>query len=128
MASLLGYEAYGIEVEPELLALGRELAGKHCSEHMSRPVFGTGSFIPAEFDPRRTREDEFHRTQVDQPPAYDEIDMQLRDFDLVYAFPWPEEWTVFSRIIRKCAAPNTLLLRYDAREGLSLTRPAAHLN
>jgi hypothetical protein len=121
MASCLGFEAYGIEVEPELVEYSRRLAEKFAC----KPTFACGSFIPSEFEARIANGDEFHRTIADEVSAYDQLDMELRDFDLVYAFPWPEELTVFRSMMRKCAAPSTLFLRYDAREGLALSRPAA---
>ena len=121
MASQLGFEAYGIEVEPQLVDMARGLADKY----QSSAVFATGSFIPAEFEAQLGDGEEFHRTVVEDASAYAELDMELRDFDLVYAFPWPEEHTVFRRIVRKCAATSTLFLRYDAREGLALSRPAS---
>ena len=121
MANRMGFDAYGIEVEAELVEHARGLATKH----RSSARFATGSFIPSDFEARMEHGDEFHRTVTDVVSAYDEFDMELRDFDLVYAFPWPEELTVFRSIIRRCGTPATLFLRYDAREGLSLSRPAA---
>lgn len=120
MASRLGFQAYGIEVEPRLVDFSMRLAEKHHAP----ATFATGSFIPHDFEARLEAGDEFHRTIVDVSSAYDELGMELRDFDLVYAFPWPEELAVFRSIIRQCGASNTLFLRYDVREGLSLTRPA----
>lgn len=121
MASRLGFDAYGIEVKPELVEAARELAERF----EATPQFGTGSFIPEEFSGDLSRGDEFHRTETQDRSAYAQIDMELRDFDVVYAYPWPEEHTIFRSIIRRCASPHTLYLQYDAREGLSLTRPAA---
>lgn len=121
MASRLGYDSYGIEVKPELVDAARELAERF----HANPVFATGSFIPEQFAGNVRQGDEFHRTETQDPSAYDQLDMELRDFDLVYAYPWPEEHTIFRSIVRRCASPHTLYLRYDVREGLSLSRPAA---
>ena len=121
MASRLGFDAYGIEVEPELVVAAQELAERfHASPH-----FATGSFIPEEFEADVADGDEFHRTMTADRSAYEEQDMGLRDFDVVYAYPWPEEHSVFRSIIRRCGSARTLYLRYDVREGLSLSRPAA---
>ncbi len=120
MASRLGFDSYGIEVKPDLVRAARELAERF----NATPQFATGSFVPEEFSGNLREGDEFHRTETQDRSAYDEIDMELRDFDLVYAYPWPEEHTIFRSIIRRCASPNTMYLRYDVREGLSLTRPA----
>ncbi len=119
MASRLGYDAYGIEVKPELVQEARQLAARFSAAAQ----FAEGSFVPDEFSANLREGDEFHRTDTLEHSAYDELDMELRDFDLIYAYPWPEEHTLFRSIIRRCAAPQALYLRYDVREGLSLTRP-----
>lgn len=121
MASRLGYDAYGIEVKPELVEAARLLA----EQFHANATFAVGSFIPEDFAAQIHTGDEFHRTDTNDHAAYDELDMELRDFDLIYAYPWPEEHGVFRSIIRRCAAPRALYLRYDVREGLSLSRPAA---
>jgi len=48
--------------------------------------------------------------------------MELRDFDLVYAYPWPEEHLVFRSIVKRCGAAGAVLVCYDNREGISTTR------
>ncbi len=120
MASRLGFDAYGIEVKSELVDAARALA----IQFNAKPTFAVGSFIPDEFSARLSEGDEFHRTDTNDNSAYGELDMELRDFDMIYAYPWPEEHGVFRSIIRRCGGPRTLYLRYDAREGLSLSRPA----
>ncbi len=121
MASRLGFDSYGIEVKRELVDAARELA----MQFDARPKFAIGSFIPNEFNGSLRNGDEFHRTDTNDLDAYAELNMELEDFDLIYAYPWPEEHTVFRSIVRRCAAPHALYLQFDVREGLKLTRPAA---
>jgi SAM-dependent methyltransferase len=121
MASRLGFDAYGIEIKPELVHAARDLAARF----RAQPKFAVGSFIPDAFDERIHSGDEFFRTECNEPDAYSVLRMDLGDFDLIYAYPWPEEHTVFRSIVRRCAAPHTLYLQFDVREGLSLSRPAA---
>ncbi len=102
MASRMGFDAYGIEVEPELVELARGLADKHAAS----TTFAIGSFVPVEFEARMEIGDEFHRTVSDEDSAYEQIGMQLRDFDLVYAYPWPEEQILFRNMMLRCAAPT----------------------
>ena len=119
MAAHLGFDAYGIEIEPELVEHARELADRY----HSTAKFGCGSFVPGEYRERSSSGEEFHRTICDAVPAYDELDMELRDFDLVYGYPWPEEHLVFRSIMRHYGAPRAILVCYDAREGISTTTP-----
>ena len=66
--------------------------------------------------------DEECRTMIDLEPAYPELDMELRDFDLVFAYPWPTEHTLYRRIMREFGGKHSLLLSYDARDGMALNR------
>ncbi len=118
MANRLGFDAYGIEAEADLVKLAEGLATKYSAT----PRFAIGSFIPAEFEEDFGAGEEFGRTLTNLVPAYEELDMELRDFDLVYAFPWPDEHGIYRSIMKRHANRNALYMRYDAREGLSLTR------
>ncbi len=117
MASRMGFEAYGIEAEPDLV----DYAEGFAAVYGPQARFAQGSFIPADFR-WNPAEEEVHRTIVDAAAAYDELDMELRDFDLVYAYPWPEERSLYHSIMRKCGRRNAMLLSYDAREGIELIR------
>ena len=122
MASNLGFQAYGIESEAGLVEWSRELAQKYGPNAQ----FFTGSFIPREYEWSPEHSDESFRSDVNAEPAYDDLDMELRDFDLVYAYPWPDEQPLYHDIMRQCGSKNSLLLSYDAREGIVLIRPGCH--
>ena len=81
MASLLGFEAYGIEAEGVLVDYSETLAEKWNAE----TTFVTGSFIPDDFQFDPKTGDESIRTFIDVPAAYGELEMEICDFDLVYA-------------------------------------------
>lgn len=118
MAARLGFDACGIEIQPELVEIAADLAAKYDAD----PQFACGSFIPEAFDADLSRGDEFFRTESDAGSAYEELDRELSDFELVYAYPWPDEHQLFASIMRQCGAPGALLIRYDNREGLSARR------
>ncbi len=118
MASRLGFEAYGIESEPDLVRHAEDFARVYGPQAR----FSIGSFIPDEYQWDPASGDEIFRTVVDIPAAYSEFDMELRDFDLVYAYPWPDEHSLFRNIIRNFGRKESLLLSYDAREGMQLVR------
>jgi hypothetical protein len=118
MASRLGFEACGIENEPILVEHARTLAEKYDS----RASFGLGTFIPDDFDWNPSEGDQTDGTVLGDPSGYEELDMDLVDFDLVYAYPWPDELTLFKNIMRSCGAPHSLFLSYDAREGTALVK------
>lgn len=118
MAAEMGFDAYGIEIEPELVEHSCRLADRY----RSKAKFACGSFIPAEYQEASFDGEEFQRTICDAASGYEELDMELRDFDLVYAYPWPEEHLVFRSIVKRCGAAGAVLVCYDNREGISTTR------
>ncbi len=118
MASQMGFEAYGIEAEQELVTRSQTLADKYGPAAQ----FVVGSFIPDEFEWILDEGDEAERTFVDLPGAYGQLDMELRDFDLIYAYPWPEEHRLYQNIVKNLGRSDAMLLTYDGREGMELTR------
>ncbi len=116
MASRLGFEAYGIEVEPLLVEHAQRLAERYgCHAE-----FAEGSFIPDDYQWGIEEVGNPSRTNCDARAAYDDLDMELRDFDLVYAYPWPDEHGLYLDIMKTCGGHRSLFLTYDAREGTSL--------
>ena len=114
MASRLGFEAYGIEIEPVLV----EHAWDYADTLNSDAEFFVGSFIPDGFELEIEEGHEVYRTVEHTEPAYDGMDMELRDFDLVYAYPWPDEHGFHFSIMRQFASPRAMLMTYDGREGV----------
>ena len=116
MASRMGFEAFGMEAEPNLVDFSFELAESFSSD----ASFAQGSFIPDEFewDPRNG--DESVATFIDDADGYGELDVALDDIDLVYAYPWPGEQVLYRNILREFGRHDVMLLSYDAREGMEL--------
>ena len=118
MASRMGFEAYGIEAEAGLVQFSERLAEVYAPQAR----FAQGNFIPNDFQWDPASGDTVFRTMTDDVPAYDELDMELRDFDLIYAYPWPDEHVLFQNIVRECGRKEALLMTYDVREGIELVR------
>lgn len=116
MASRMGFEAYGIEAEPELVDHSKRLAMKYGPQTR----FAQGSFIPDEYELSPAAGDDVMRTIIDLPSGYEDLDMRLRDFDLIYSYPWPDENTLCQNILRQCARHDASFLSYAASEGMSL--------
>lgn len=116
IADLLGFEAYGIEIEPDLVDIAESLA----AECRSGARFVEGSFVPEDF------RDEVHllmseyMTPTEGADAYGEMGLDIADFDLVYAYPWPgeEEWLI--EMLRRHGGPRTRLMLYSVRDGYEL--------
>lgn len=113
LASLLGYEAHGIEIESWLVRRSSELA-----EHFDCGAqFAEGSFVPLAYQEEVSLlSAEFH-TPAEGDVGYDELGSELDDYDLVFAYPWPgdEEW--LDELMRRHARPDAILLTFDAKDG-----------
>lgn len=96
MASLLGFEAYGIELDPALTATARALAAKFDSS----AVFAEGSFVPSGYRWRPATGDGRLGTIGDGPSGYPLIGHPLDDFDIVYGYPWGGEEPMMLDLMR----------------------------
>jgi len=118
MASRLGFDAYGLEISPQLVDHARKLALKYASN----AIFAQGSFVPNEYSWNPEMGEDGTRTDFDAADGYHQLDMRLSDFDVVYAYPWPDEHAVFADILRGHGRPEGWLLTYDVREGMQQKR------
>jgi hypothetical protein len=118
MAARLGFQAYGIEIEPRLVDLACGLADKY-DAHVE---FALGSYVPGDYTLDAELVDADFRTSFDDEPAYGELDMELRDFDIVFVYPWPNERALHQDIMRRCGGPHSLFVTFDVREGLTIER------
>lgn len=118
MASRMGFESYGIEAEPHLIKQSEILAQTYGPDAR----FAQGSFIPDQFRTDPANAGGVYRTIIEAESAYGALAMEISDFDLVYAYPWPDELALYHRIIRKFGRRGSMLLTYDARAGMKLAR------
>jgi hypothetical protein len=106
MASLLGCDACGIELDASLVRIARELA----SRFESNATFVEGSFVPAGYRWRPATGDGRLGTIGDGPSAYPMIGRALDDFDVVYGYPWGGEEPMMLDLMRVWGAPGARLL------------------
>lgn len=117
-ADLLGFEAFGIELDPWLVEQAIQLADRHASG----ATFVAGSFVPEEFRDAVAGHHTDQITTHEGEPAYLELGMELSDFDLVYMFPWPGEEDLHLEMLQRHGRPDTLVLLYGGTEGFQLFR------
>jgi hypothetical protein len=118
MADMLGFEAYGIEINPALVEKARYLN----DQHEANAQFVEGSFVPSDYEWNVEHGDANFRTVDGAEPAYDELDLELRDFDIIYGYPWPEEQALFGDIMRQCGRHGSLFVTYDCYGGVDVRR------
>lgn len=120
LASLLGFDAFGIEIEERLVDESRDLAEAH-----GLPVdFALGSFIPE--GTSQVIEEEYSSESFwlsdDTEPAYEELGFWPEDFDIVFAYPWPNEETAIERMFDQTAGTGALLLTYSQLDDVRIRR------
>ncbi len=117
IASQLGFDAIGIEAERELLREGEQTVGL-----WRQPVeLVHGNFLP--HGAESLAEDSTlpslgHNVRC----AYDQIGLELDDFALIYAYPWPGEDDFHEAVFDRFAAPGALLLLFCGPNDLRLWR------
>ena len=96
MADLIGYEGYGIEIDPELIDIARGLAGRF----ESGARFASGSFLPTGYRYRPRKGDGRLGTIARGISAYPELQHPLEDFDVVFGYPWSGEEPIMHDLFR----------------------------
>ena len=118
MADLLGFEAYGIEIDPELVDLARGLAERSDSDAR----FAAGSFLPDGYEWISDTGDGRLGTIGRGASGYPELGWCLKDFDLVFAFPWDGEMPIMQDLMRRRGGSGASFLLYHATEGVQVYR------
>jgi hypothetical protein len=122
LAAMLGLDAVGIEIDRDLFDAANELA-----DEFDIPVeFVNGSFVPqgsdAIVDGAYAECDGALSLDPHADDAYDELGLEVRDFDLIFAFPWPNDEELTASLFEHFAAEGALLLTYVESEAVCLRR------
>lgn len=117
LADLLGFDAYGIELDPWLVERSIDLAERHGSD---------ATFIHGSFVPEAMRDDVEHQPadflcEVDGQDAFAEIGMELGDFDVIYDYHWPDQHALHNDMLMRYGRPGTVVLRFSDEEGFVAT-------
>ncbi|MDH5588775.1 MAG: hypothetical protein OEZ37_01880 [Gemmatimonadota bacterium] len=118
LADLLGFDACGIELDPDLVRASRELA----SRWDSQARFAAGSFLPTGYRFRSPRGDDRLGTIGEGVSGYLELGRSLDDFDVVYGFPWGGEEAMMLDLMARYGRADALLLLNEVNGGLRMYR------
>lgn len=118
MADLLGFEAYGIELDPDLVDIARGLAERSDSDAR----FAVGSFLPDGYEWMSDTGDARLGTIGRGASGYPELGRCLEDFDLVFAFPWDGEMPIMHDLMRRRGGSGASFLLNHATEGIQVYR------
>jgi hypothetical protein len=118
LAALCGFEAYGIEIEADLVDAARQLA-----DDFSLAVeFVQGSFLPRGSEITQGARQEYSWLATEAGNTEDELGLGPDDFDVIFAYPWPDEEDLIARLFERHAAAGAVLVTYHGGERFRLRR------
>lgn len=120
-AAKLGFDAHGIEWDDSMVDEARQLSARHGV----RVPFVAGSFVPPGSDRLLDRAELSTRTVLQTDDAYDRLERDLDEFDVVFAFPWPEEEALYRQLFLRKGAEGAVLVVYGQLEGVRAFRKVA---
>lgn len=118
LADLLGFEAYGIELDPRLVEVARALAARHGSSAR----FAAGSLFPTGYRYRGADGDDRTGTLGDGESAYRRLGHPLHGFHVVYGYPWDGEAPVMHDLMRRYGGPGARLVMQSGNDGVRVFR------
>lgn len=118
MADLMGFEAYGIELDPGLVDTARELA----TSFDSKARFAAGSFLPTGYRWQPTDGDARTGTLGTGPSGYLQLGQSLDEFDVVFGYPWDGEEAMMHDVMKQYGRPDAILLLNSVTTGVAAWR------
>ena len=121
LAAMLEYDACGIEIEGDLVDEARQLA-----DDFALPVeFFRGSFIPEGSEVCLDPGNGFSWLSTAGDGAREEVGLGPEDFNVIFAYPWPDEETVIAELFEEYASRGAILVTYHHHDHLHLRRKTA---
>ena len=118
LAAMLDFDAYGIEIEEELVAAAQRLA-----TDFELPVeFIRGSFIPSVARADASLESSFSWLSTSECGRDDELGLSTSDFGVIFAYPWPDEEVLTEGLFAKYAQVGAILVTHHGGEDFRIRR------
>ena len=129
LASLLGYESYGIEIEPSLIKASRKLAQ---DSNISVTIIER-DYMPEGFEcyegsggAELIRPENYtYQERSESRPGYEGMDADLDEVDLFFIYPWPGEQEFVLEFFQAVAADGALCLIYLGDDEFGLYQKTA---
>lgn len=118
LASLLEFDAFGIEIDGDLIDAARQL----CEDFDLNVEFAQASFLPRGSEALLAHDERFASLVVEESEVYEELGEALDAFDVIYAYPWPDEEELTARVFEHYAGEGALLITYHANGDLLVRR------
>src|SRR4051794_32741340 len=119
LAAMLDFDAVGIEIEGELVDEAQQLA-----DDFGLPVqFMRGSFIPK--GGVAYLGGDYAWLTMEETDTHEELGLGPDDFNVIFAYPWPDEEYVTEMLFERYASKGALLLTYHGSADFRLQRKKA---
>lgn len=119
LAAMLDFDAVGIEIDAELVESARQLA-----DDFGLPVeFVRGSFIPKGGEVYTDVRGGY--AWLDTAETGADVGLDADDFDVIFAYPWPDEEGATEKLFERYAGAKALLLTYHGGDEIRLRRKRA---
>jgi hypothetical protein len=130
LAALLGYEAYGLEIDAELVRLSRAMARRLGI----RVTMLCTSFLPAGYAASAGGDGAALVTPTSMswwspttdaarvPLHYDGMEIAIADIGLFFAYPWPEERELMQELFEEVARAGAILVVYHTDTDIRVWR------
>lgn len=122
VADLLGFQAFGIELDPDLVAIAQALAERVGSG----ATFTQGSFLPQGYRFRPPDGDGRMGTIGHGESGYQKMGRPMDEFDLVFGFPWGGEEALMLDLARAYGRADGTLLLQTVNQGVQIYRQMGH--
>jgi hypothetical protein len=127
MASLLGYTAYGLEIEEELVMLSSAIARRLgipveiiCTSLFPEGYGSRSGVGGAELVTPESFSD--HNDAEQSPLRYDGMDIDVAEIGLFFVYPWPEERALVQALFDAVAAEGAILVAYHTDKQVCVFR------
>jgi hypothetical protein len=118
VAGLLGYEATGIETEWPLVEAARQLA-----DDFDVPAeFAHGSYIPPDAEEFVLSAGNYSWLHTDADHTYHDLGLDVDDFDIIYAYSWPDEEQLAADLFERYGGLGAVLVSFRGGDGFRLRR------
>jgi hypothetical protein len=129
MASLLGYEAYGLEIEEELVWRSRAVARRLGIpvEILCASILPKGYAVCSGVDGAALVTPALGRKHNDHdedrgPLRYKGMAIDIADIGLFFAYPWPEEQALMRQLFDAVAMAGAMLVVYHTDQDIRVFR------
>jgi hypothetical protein len=118
LAAMVGFDSCGIEIDGELISHAQQLA----DDFELDVQFVRGSFVPPGAEEQVYNAGQYAWFTTDADAAYEELDLEPDDIDVIFAYPWPDEEFVTSDLFERYGGRGAILITYHGGDEFRLRR------